>query len=187
MSVLRSITCVALLLLLPATSPVQAQTLSLWGDEAMTACDVLKEAPYQPFDLYVFLEPGAEGAFAVEYRLWAPPGHFSTSQVISPVVSGATIGVWYGAPGIIAPFTSCQNDLLWVCQLTMMSPDTDPNGYFLLPHAEDDFCGVAICPGDRPLRDAWVNNCFGFNVPCWHCFEYSNEETSWGAIKEMHK
>lgn len=139
--------------------------------------------PYSPFNVYVFLETGADGAFAVEYKLTVPAGHFSTVQVVNPVVSGATIGVWYGSPGISAPFTSCQSDLFWVVNLTMMSPDTNPGHYAAVLNDDSQFMGVAICPDPRPLRDASLMNWFMFNDTC----APATEESSWGAFKSLYR
>jgi len=147
--------------------PSTAQMFSLWTDEGMTDCDVFLAGPYTPFSVYVFLDPGLEGAFAAEYKLTVLPGHFSPGgNVISPVVSGATIGVWYGSPGISAPFTSCQTELFWIVQLNMMSPNTDPGYYTVEPNDDTGFMGVAICPDPRPLKDAYLYNRFGFNADC---------------------
>jgi hypothetical protein len=162
--------------------PASAQQLSLWSDEAMTSCSVTTAGPYTPFPIYVFLEPGPEGAFAVEYKLTTPAGHFSPAgNVINPVVSGATIGVWYGAPGISAPFTSCQVSLFWVIMLNMMAPNTTPGHYAFALNDDSNFMGVAICPDPRPLADAIAINEFGFNADC----VVGTEESSWGAIKNM--
>jgi hypothetical protein len=187
LKVLKKRAAVVVTVIMLAASPVSAQMMSLWGDESMSTCDHVATGAYTPFEVYVFLDPGPEGAFAVEYMLWIPPGHFSTIQTPAPFVSTATIGSWTGAPGISAPFTSCQTDLVWVCSVTMMSPDTEPNAYFLLPHNINGFRGVAICPGDRPLREVPAYNCFGFNVSCWDCSQYSTEETSWGKIKSLYR
>ena len=162
-------------------APASAQVLSLWADEGMTACDITTMAPYQMFNLYVFLEPGADGAFAVEYKLTTPAGHFSPSSVINPVVSAATIGTWINGAGISAPFTSCQADVFWVINLSMMGPDTNPGFYVLGPNDTTGFMGVAICPGTRPMVDGSAYNNFGFNDGC----VVGTEETSWGAIKNL--
>ena len=163
------------------SAPAAAQQLSLWADEGMSACSVATAAPYAAFNLYVFLEPGPEGAFAVEYKLTTPPGHFSPSSVISPVVSDATIGAWFNGNGVSAPFNSCQSTLFWVINLTMMSPDTVPGFYTLGLNDTTGFMGVAICPGIRPMVDGIALNHFGFNADC----VVGTEESSWGAIKSM--
>jgi hypothetical protein len=161
--------------------PASAQVLSLWNDAGQTSCQVTTFGPYTPFNVYVFLEPGLEGAFAVEYKLAILPGHFSTGQAINPIVSAATIGVWFGSPGISAPFTACQTELFWVVNLTMMAPNTEPGHYMLQLNESSNFMGVAICPGTRPLLDATAYNHFGFNDGC----VVGTEESSWGAIKNL--
>ncbi len=182
MSTLRSITGIALLLLLLVTSPVQPQILSLWANESMTAGEFFTEAPYTPFNIYVFLEPSPDGAFAVEYKLTVPEDHFSTALSVSPVVSGAVAGVWYGSPGISAPFTSCQTDLFWVVNLTMMSPNIIPGWYIPGPHDDSSFPNVVTCQGPQPTVEASIYNLFGYN-DMWG----ATEETSWGAIKSLHR
>ncbi len=163
------------------SAPAAAQQLSLWADEAQTQCMVTTAAGYQPFNLFVFLEPGVEGAFAVEYKMEILPGHFSTVQTPNPVVSGATIGVWFNSPGISAPFISCQVAPFWVVNLTMMAPDVTPGHYNLTLNDDSNFMGVAICPDPRPLADAIALNQFGFNADC----VVGTEESSWGAIKSL--
>ncbi len=162
------------------SAPAAAQQLSLWADEAQTQCSV-QGMPYTPFNVYVFLEPGVEGAFAVEYKMEILPGHFSVGQVINPVVAAATIGVWTGSPGISAPFVSCQASSFWVVNLSMMSPNVDPGHYNLTLNQDSGFMGVAICAGARPLVDAIALNQFGFNADC----VVGTEESSWGAIKSL--
>jgi hypothetical protein len=155
--------------------------LSIWADDAMTSCEVATQGPYQAFSLYVFLEPGADGAFAVEYKLAYPAGHIASVTTPAPFVAAATIGSWLGSPGISAPFTACQTDMVWVVSFTLLSPDTNPGFYMIEPNETTGVLGVAICPGDRPIVDATVYNYFGFNDGC----VVGTEESSWGAIKSM--
>ncbi len=164
-------------------APVSAASvLSLWADEGMSACEVYTAAPYQAFNVFVFLEPGMDGAFAVEYMLAAPAGHFAPSMVINPVVSAATIGVWFGEPGISAPFTTCQSELFWVVNLNMMAPNVDPGFYTLELNVNSEFMGVATCEEPmRPMVSGSAYNHFGFNDGC----VVGTEESSWGAIKSM--
>jgi hypothetical protein len=163
-------------------APVSANVLSMYADADMLNMEVTTGAPYQPFNVYVFLEPGVDGAFAVEYMLAALPGHFSTTMDINPVVSGATIGVWFGSPGISAPFTTCQSELFWLVNLTMMSPDLVPGYYTFELNESSQFMGVATCEEPmRPMVDGTAYNMFGFNT----LGVVGTEESSWGAIKSM--
>ena len=178
-----SIFSIAIVLSCLVVSPVRSQALSLWSDEEMSECRVFTEGPFEPFTVCVFLDPGPEGAFAVEYKLTGPAGHFSTGQILSPVVSGATIGNWFGPPGISAAFTFCQTGLVWVVKLTFMAPDTEPGAYYTELNDNSQFMGVAICPDPRPLRDATLWGAFMFHDHC----QPAVRESSWGAIKEMHR
>jgi len=164
-------------------APATAQKFSLWTDVNQSGCDVMGVGSYTPFHVVVFLEPGLDGAFAAEYKLTTPVGHFSPGgNIIAPFVSGATIGNWYGSPGISVPFVSCQSDLVWIVDLNMMAPVPPDPGYYVLELNESsNFLGVAICPGDRPLIDGTVYNHFGFNTEC----VVGTEDSSWGAIKSM--
>ena len=139
-----SVFSAALMLFCVIASPVQSQVFSLWGDEAMTSCEV-QTTPYTPFTIYVFLDPGPDGAFAAEYKLIGPPGHFSTSNAKAAFVSGATIGVPFGAPGMAAPFLTCQADLVWIWQVTCMGPNADPGFYILGPNDDSGALRVASC------------------------------------------
>ncbi len=55
--VILAIAAIALL-----AAPASAQVLSLWGEEAMSTCSATTDGPYQAINLYVFLDPGPEGA-----------------------------------------------------------------------------------------------------------------------------
>jgi hypothetical protein len=163
------------------SAPAGAQQLSIWADDAMTSCSVATTGPYQAFNLYVFLEAGPDGAFAVEYKLAYPAGHIASLTTPAPFVAAATIGSWLGSPGISAPFISCQTGMVWVVSFTLLSPDTVPGFYAIEPNETTGVLGVAICPGDRPIVDATAINEFGFNADC----VVGTEESSWGAIKSM--
>ena len=178
------IICVALSAVCLFAFPVHAQMFSLWGDEIMSICEVHTSTPYQPFEIYIFLEPGSDGAFAAEYKMAVPVDHFATVITPNPVVSQATIGVWYGSPGISAPFVTCQTELFWIVHLTMMSPNIVPGYYILELNDDSQFMGVATCEEPmRPMVDGHLYNYFCFNQSCLP----ATEETSWGAIKDMYK
>jgi len=160
----KSIGTVVLLMLVAGRAG--AQTYSLMADGRMSSCDVFLYGPYQPFDVYVYLETPEEGAFAAEYKMSALPGHFSIAQYIAPFVSEAVAGSWHGSPGISAPFSSCQTGIVIVARLTFMAPDLTPGLYMLEPHEDSGRLGIATCEADHPLEDAYVRFYFGFNTTC---------------------
>lgn len=174
--------CVALCLV-SACANAQPHVLSLWGSEEMFACDVLHEEPNIPFDVYVFIDPGPDGVYAVEYKLEILPGHYSTQMTIAPIVSGATVGSWIGSPGISAPFNSCQTELTWIVNLTMVAPDIEPGFYTFGPNDHTGAVRVGTCADNRPFEPAEAYNVFGYNESCmWY---HANETSSWGAIKSL--
>lgn len=158
--------CLALALARPASAQSTTPMFSLWADDEMTCCDVYPGGPYQPFNVYVFLHPGSDGAFAAEYKLTALPGHFSVANVKNTFVSPAALGLWLGAPGISVGFTSCQSTVVWIINLTMMAPNTTPGYYVLEQNDDTDFLGVAICPEPRPMVAGIVYNYLGYYAPC---------------------
>ena len=169
---------------------------SLWADISVTSCEVLPGYPYVPFNVYVFLEPPADGVISAEFRLAIPTGHFSSLIVPSPVVSDSTTGVWYGIPGIEVEFTNCQtDDWLLIVEYLMVSRNTTPAGYWLYPHKDTQFMGITTCTDPSQRISATLYTCLTFNDSCWNCEDYyidptdptATNETTWGAIKALHK
>jgi hypothetical protein len=186
MKALSTYTAALIIFLTVFIDTADSQVLGLYGDESRQNVEIGWYSPYTPgtpFSVFVFLEPGQDGAFAVEYKLECPPNHYSVGQEISPVVSSATIGTWLGAPGISAPFLSCQDELFWVAEMIMVSPDTVSGYYSLEPNDDSGFLGIAICPDPRPLAEAAVINHLCFFSSCTG----AAKATSWGAIKQMHR
>jgi len=163
----------------------QSPIFYLWGDEEKVRCDVYPVGPYIAFNVYVFLIPGADGAFAAEYKLTGLPGHFMIAHEPGPLASGATLGNPFGPPGFSVSFIMCLTEPTWVWKVECMAPDMDPGYYTLEPHDETGFFGVALCSGDRPLVDGWLYGQFGYNSDGW-C-RFGTEESSWGAIKALYQ
>ena len=155
-----------IILLMLFAGRAETQTYSLMADGRMSSCDVFLYSPYQPFDVYVYLETPEEGAFAAEYKMSALPGHFSIAQYIAPFVSEAVAGSWHGSPGISASFTSCQTGIVIIARLTFMAPDLTPGLYMLELHEDSGFLGIATCEAGHPLVDGIVRFPFGYNTGC---------------------
>jgi hypothetical protein len=172
---------IAAVLICAFTVPAQGQHFSLWADEGKTTSEFWTTTTYQAFTVYVFLDPGSEGAFGAEYKLTGPAGHFSTGVSAAPFVSSALIGNAFGAPGISAGFMDCQNDTVWLFAVNCMASSLDPGMYTILPNDNSSFCGIATCTEpDRPLADAQAYNRF-----CYNTTDGSKEDSTWGAIKKQ--
>ncbi len=155
---------------IPATT--HSQMFSLWGDEAMTeTCIETRADTITFFSFYVYLHPGVDGAFGAEYKIPSLDEEFTkyicNGYEKNPVVSGAATGNPYGAPGIGAPFLSCQTDILWIYKINMIALFVKEKKFITIePHDDTGHMGVAICPGDRPLRDAHLYNYLIINNCC---------------------
>ena len=183
MSKRRLVISVSILLICLFASPVRSQYyesyMSLYADEERTSYQVFTSGPGQLVDFYVFLHPGSDGAFGVEYKLIGPEGHFLISYIANPFVS-LHFGSPFDYPGVSVAFIKCRTEILWVFHVTIFASTVDPGFYDIVPHDYYEFLGVAICPDPRPLRDAYVLNRLRFNQPV------ATEETSWGAIKGIY-
>ncbi len=112
---------IATVLVFAFAVPAQGQVFSMWADESQTTSEFWTSTTYQLFTVYVFLDPGSDGAYGAEYKMTGPEGHFSTGSSSAPFISAALIGSPYGAPGISAGFTSCQDDTVWLFTVSYMA------------------------------------------------------------------
>lgn len=159
--------------------PAQGQYFSLWADEGKTTSEFWTESPYQAFTIYVFLDPGTDGAFGAEYKMTGPTGHFATGNTAAPFISAAILGSPYGAPGVSVGFTSCQIGTVWLFAVSCMASSLDPGIYTIEANDVSSFRGIATCVEPyRPLAEAKSYNSF-----CYNTDEGIAEDSTWGAIK----
>jgi hypothetical protein len=173
---------IAAVLIGAVAAPAHGQFYSLWADESRTTAEFWTTSPYQTFTIYVFLDPGSDGAFGAEYKMAGPPGHFSTGSSMAPFVSDAVIGQPYGSPGVSVGFTSCQNDTVWLFAVSCMASNVDPGVYTIEENDNSRICGVVTCiePG-RPIVEGKIFNSF-----CYNTDDGSHEDATWGAIKKQY-
>jgi hypothetical protein len=155
-----------MILLLTIAGQAAAQMYSLWEDDRMCSCDFFPTAPYQTFDIYVYLETPEEGAFAAEYKMTSLPNCVMMEQYIAPFVSETAAGSWLESPGISAPFTSCQTGIIIITRMKFLGLSMTP-GLFTIEENEDSgFLGIATCEAGQPPMDASVRFYFGYNEGC---------------------
>lgn len=189
MSRSTAVAVVVLYLAFASAQPAHGQMFSLWGDDIMCEAWVPAAGPFVPFHVFVFLDPGSDGAIACEFKLVAPPDHFATAVVPAPFIPDATIAPWYGPPGVSAPFISCQTEIVWIVDLTMMAPNTIPAYYTLAPHDDSGFLGITTCAAGNPQAGATIYNYFGYNEDTGYLgpgCPNAVEASSWGAIKAQY-
>ena len=173
---------IAAVLICTFAVPAQGQFFSLWADEGKSTSEFWTSTPYQAFTIYVFLDPGSDGAFGAEYKMIGPTGHFSTGSTTAPFISAAILGSPYGAPGVSAGFLSCQNDTVWLFAVSCMASGLDPGIYTIEAHDNSSFRGIATCEEpNRPLAEAKTYNSF-----CYNTSDGSTEDATWGAVKKQY-
>jgi hypothetical protein len=173
---------VALIALL-GTSAYGMNYVALYADAAGTNCGMTGVASGDYYHVYVFLLPGPEGAWAVEYQLNKPAGpHFIDSRTDADLVGVAT-GQDTGADGMSVAFEACQSSAVWFFDYYVATYSTAPDYWTFTDHAGADPPGIysAICDFDHTRMDATAFNDLGFNNDC----RVGVEESSWGAIKSM--
>jgi len=173
---------IAAVLFCACAVPVQGQYFSLWADEGRTTSEVWTESPFQVFTIYVFLDPGTDGAFGAEYKMTGPTGHIATGSTAAPFISAAILGTPYGAPGVSVGFLSCQVDTVWLFAVSCMASSLDPGIYTLEENDVSSFRGIATCVEPyRPRAEANIYKNFCFNTN-----EGIAEDATWGAIKKQY-
>jgi hypothetical protein len=146
-------------------SPLAAQTpqFSLWADEERSSC-LVDAGDWEPYDFYLFLNPGPDGAFAAEYKIVGVEGHICIDSTPNAFVSSGVLGTPYGPPGVSAPFMTCQTGTVWIYRYTVLAVPPTMSGYVMVDaHDDSGFCGIAICPGNRPLVEAVIYNYLDVN------------------------
>jgi len=167
------------------TAQASTQTITLWTDADQSHCEFYTDSANVTFDIFVILDTGAYDAGLAEYQVSLPDKHLLVSDEPADFINiGAVLGVPVGAPGISAPFLSCQNGLVVLWRMTCTASDVEPAAYWLLPNGTSDFLGIGTCPSPD-FVPAVTYNCFGYNH--WCGCSSAVEENSWGAIKAIYK
>jgi hypothetical protein len=173
---------IAAILICAFAMPANGQYFSLWADEGRTTSEYWTESPFQAFTIYVFLDPGTDGAYGAEYKLTGPSGHFATGSRAAPFVTASILGNPYGAPGVSVGFSSCQSETVWLFSVDCMTASLDPGLYTIEENDVSSFRGIATCVEPyRPLVEAVAYNSF-----CYNTTDNTSRDTSWGAIKKQY-
>ena len=144
-------------------SEAAAQTFSLWADEERTINCVEGEL-FNQYDVYVFLDPGPEGAMAAEYLLNPPLCddllvNFTLNDFIA-----LHLGDPLGGSGISLAFKYCQRDPVWLQKLTFYRVCMDPGYFSLYPHSDTEMIAIATCEEVYPKKtEAYPTNVLQVN------------------------
>lgn len=120
-----------------------------------------------PFDIYVFLDPGINGAMGAEYHMECQSG----THVLIEYINNDFIPIYMGnptmVPGISLAFNECQTELVWLQKLTFFPFSAEVEYFILGPHVDTNMLAIATCESGYPKAEATSMNWFSFNE-CWH-------------------
>lgn len=170
----------AVALCLASVSAAAQSLVHVTGEEQGWLC-LIWVAPGEPFDVYVWLFPGAEGVLCVEYQLHVMP---ETATLISsfrnPWISTET-GNPTGPPGVTVCFHECKRDPIWMYKLTYALADMRCTIFPIIAHEDTGVLRAMTCTEPHHPFIQFDEYMFpGVMCPC-----PAVESSSWGAIKTL--
>ena len=157
--------------------------MGLYADEGHSQCSFISPGGFAQVEMYIYALGNDAGLQAAEFQIIYP------SNVISSTLTGnPDISVAMGSleEGISVAFLSCHYDWTWTHHQTLYVKDTNPSIVELhydpgLP-AGQQYLTLADCTDDHIGYEATLLNNLYLNQEC----VIANEETSWGAIKDLY-
>jgi hypothetical protein len=132
---------------------------------------------------YFFALPPADGLKCVELMLPLPAGFFIFGEIYHPNVKTPVMGSL--PSGVAACFNDCTFEWVQVCSAMLMIPNTDPAEIPIDKFPGSPYPKILDCqlPALEVEAIPWTHlytNYMG-------CPGYANQESTWGAIKNMYE
>ncbi len=123
----------------------------LFADEYRSTHDVDADVLYQPFSYYVWLEPGGNGVFSVDYSLSGPETYVPIGIEMNPAcVSGVLGDPWIGHT---VELSVCEHDWLWIARIDCICIDPgEQEVVWIVPHPGEGAVQVASCLAGNPVE-----------------------------------
>ncbi len=135
----------------------------LYSDENRTSNEVDADVLYEPFSIYVFVEAGDNGVFAVDYALSAPETYLMTALTHNPEWVAASQGNPYDGHSVT--LSMCAQDWLWITHIECMCFEPDVQEIvWIRPHPVAGKILVASCLPGHPLEAVTHTNTLLINV-----------------------
>lgn len=167
-----------LLCALVATGAFAQPYIGLYND--VNRCYPYAEiaAPFTPFKVWVFIQPGSGGSECSEFRLELPYNVIVTNVTLNPAFGLPIDPVTpHMPPGVSICYPDCQTDWFWFCNLDMIAIDVVPSDIYIEPY---DLSGkVASTDCSAVKEDMTVINYFGIN-------HYTGVLTPYPTIIDVH-
>ena len=173
------------LALLFVSGAVSAQQVAMYVDEARASWCVMDAMPYDFINIYLFINPPAEGAKCIDLSTVAEYGNYRVfAYEPNPGAQDPILG---GFPDddLAGCFAACQDTWNWLVRGEIMMLSADPVKIYFRPSQDPVQPNMWMLNCADPaeevealaLTDFYVNSCGPVSV----------EESSWGAIKSLYE
>ena len=158
--------------------------MGLYADEGHSECSFYSPAPYTQVTMYIYIFPSDVGMKLAEFAIVYP-----TNVIALTATPNSDITLSNGTleGGISVNFGNCHQEPVWTHTQGLLVMDSNPSVVELvydpgLP-AGKQYLTIASCEEGFPTYEAVLLNNLYLNQEC----VIANEETSWGAIKDLYK
>jgi hypothetical protein len=123
----------------------------LFADSDMSSQEVEVDL-YQTFSIYVWVQPGESGVFAVEYALSQPETYIAVGTMPNPVYVSVTLGDPY--TGHSLALALCAADWFWACRIDCFSNMVfdEQEIVWVLPHPDAGAVQIVSCLSGHPIE-----------------------------------
>jgi hypothetical protein len=130
---------------------VPSSILYLFDDEYRSSQEIDVEHN-QVFSFYVWVEPGSNGVYGVEYALSEPQTYFPTAVTLNPVYVSVAMGDPYAGHSVA--LSMCAHDWFWAARIDAFYFDDDEQEIvWFQPHPDaGGVIHVATCLDGHPLE-----------------------------------
>ena len=153
--------------------------MGLYSDEGHSFCSYFNPGGLTQIEMYIFVLPGDPGLKAAQFNIIYPSNVIKSTVTCNPDL----LPTFDCTEGICATFMSCHTDWVWTHHQTLYVKDTTPSFIKLQPYPGEQYLLVSSCEDGYPEYHARLLNNLALNQEC----VIADEETSWGAIKDMYK
>ena len=129
---------------------VPSTKIYLYADDGRYSQEV-DAGMYQPFRIYVWVEPGDNGVYGVEYALSLPETYFMTGVTLNPVYVSVALGDPYGGHSVA--LSMCANSWFWVDYIDCICINPDNQELvWVQPHPDVEVVQIASCLEGHPIE-----------------------------------
>lgn len=175
----RMLTVCAVILVISVAAQAlpRGPCVGLFADAGHSVMSVNPAAPFTPFTLYVWFDPGDEGLIAAMYNLVFP-----SNVIRGAATQNSSCGITIGCDwGLCCYLAACEIDWTFTHYIQCFTVDSNPSFIQIVPYPGDSTLQTANCSLGYPVESATILNQFGVNQDG----VIGAEPVSWGAVKGL--